>query len=161
MIKLYRFSATRKEYWEAWQTDSGGFTVHWGELGTRGDQKTIENTLWAKARTVVEKECKSMNAQGFHEIEAEAHCVLLVEYAIEGMGNTAQLDKRHRLEDRLNETLGWTGLGACDGGSIGSGTMEACAFVVDFDIAKKVLEADLAGTEFADYTRVYDEDNDG
>ena len=29
--------------------------------------------------------------------------------------------------------------------------------VVDFDIAKSVIEADLKGTEFADYTRIYDE----
>jgi hypothetical protein len=76
------------------------------------------------------------------------------------METTAQLDKRHRLEDRLDDTLGWTGLGAVDGGSIGSGTMEVCAFVVDFDLAKKVIEADLAGTEFADYTRIYDEQHD-
>ena len=57
----------------------------------------------------------------------------------------------------MNETLGWAGLGHCDGGSIGSDTMEVCCFVVDFDIAKSVIEADLQGTEFADFTRIYDE----
>ena len=57
----------------------------------------------------------------------------------------------------MNETLGWTGLGHCDGGSIGSGTMEACCFVVDFDIAKRVIEKDLAGSEFADFSRIFDE----
>ena len=81
----------------------------------------------------------------------------MVEYAVGGMGTKADLEKRHRLEDRMNETLGWTGLGACDGGSIGSGTMEVCNFVVDFDLAKKVIVEDLSGTEFANYTRIYDE----
>jgi len=57
----------------------------------------------------------------------------------------------------MNETLGWTGLGACDGGSIGSGSMEVCCFVVDFNAAKQVIEADLEGTEFGDYSRIYDE----
>ena len=57
----------------------------------------------------------------------------------------------------MNELLGWTGLGACDGGSIGSGTMEVVNFVVDFDLAKSVIARDLADTEFGDYTRVYDE----
>ncbi len=57
----------------------------------------------------------------------------------------------------MNETLGWSGLGHCDGGSIGSGTMEVCCFVVDFDIAKSVIEADLKSTEFDDYSRIYDE----
>jgi hypothetical protein len=63
----------------------------------------------------------------------------------------------HELEDRMNETLGWTGLGNCDGGSIGSGTMEVCCFVVDFKIAKHVIEEDLKNTRFADYSRIYDE----
>lgn len=159
MKKLYRFTDSRKEYWEVWESTGGGFTVHWGELGTQGRQKDIENQFWAKADKLVAAERKAMLAQGFHEIEPEDHATLIVEYAIDGMGDAAQLDKRHRLEDRLNETLGWTGLGACDGGSIGSGTMETCSFVVDVDLAKKVIEADLLGTEFADYTRIYDEDN--
>src|SRR5262249_42675093 len=53
--------------------------------------------------------------------------------------------------------LGWTGLGNCDGGSIGSGTMEVCCFVVDFKIARRVIEDDLKNTKFADYSRIYDE----
>ncbi|WP_244951636.1 hypothetical protein [Pseudoalteromonas luteoviolacea] len=57
----------------------------------------------------------------------------------------------------MNETLGWTGLGHCDGGSIGSGTMEVCNYVVDFKVAKTVIENDLKGTEFENYTRIYDE----
>lgn len=56
--------------------------------------------------------------------------------------------------------LGWTGLGHCDGGSIGSGTMEVCCFVVDFEIGRKVIAADLKGTKFDDYTRIFDEGAD-
>jgi len=36
--------------------------------------------------------------------------------------------------------------------------MEVCCFVVDFEIAKTVVEKDLIGTEFENYTRIYDED---
>ena len=79
-------------------------------------------------------------------------------YNVRGVGTAADLSKRHKLEERLNETLGWTGLGMCDGGSIGSGTMEVCCFVVDFALAKSVIEADLQGTEFSDFSRIYDED---
>lgn len=38
--------------------------------------------------------------------------------------------------------------------------MEVCCFVADFDIAKRVIEADLAGTEVSGFTRIYDEDVD-
>jgi hypothetical protein len=106
-------------------------------------------------RKVVEKEIEKQKAEGFSEIPDDDLKRLLIEYKIEGMGNEADLDKRHKLEDRMNETLGWTGLGNCDGGSIGSGTMEVCCLVVDFEKAKRIVEEDLTGTEFADFTRMY------
>jgi hypothetical protein len=90
-------------------------------------------------------------------LEAENQVALMIEYAVVGMGSAGDLEKRHRLEGRMNKTLGWTGLGHCDGGSIGSGTMEVCCFVADFEIARGAIERDLAGTEFADYTRIYEE----
>lgn len=58
----------------------------------------------------------------------------------------------------MDETLGWTGLGHCDGGSIGSGTMEVAVVVVDVDLAKRVIAADLRGPPFQDYTRIYAQD---
>jgi len=57
----------------------------------------------------------------------------------------------------MNETLGWTGLGHCDGGSIGSGTMVVCCFVGDFRIAKRIIEEDLRDTTFGDYARILNE----
>ena len=77
------------------------------------------------------------------------------------MGTPKDLDKRHALQSRMDETLGWTGLGQCDCGSIGSGTMEVCCFVVDFETAKSVIERDLQDSEFSDYTRIFDEDTEG
>lgn len=125
--------------------------VHWGMLGTKGDTKTINSTSLRK------KEIDRLTSEGFRPINPEAHATLMIEYAIAGMGTSADLDKRHRLEERMNETLGWTGLGACDGGSTGSGTMEVCNLVVDFQLAKTVIEKDLEGTEFGNFTRIYDE----
>jgi hypothetical protein len=46
-------------------------------------------------------------------------------------GSTADLDKRVAVEELMNEGLGWTGLGHCDGGDIGSGTMKIFCYVAD------------------------------
>ncbi len=97
-----------------------------------------------------------MVSSGF--LPAEEEFTLLVEFTVDGMSSGEDVAKRHKLEDRLNETLGWTGLGNCDGGSIGSGTMEVCNYVVDVDIAKEVIANDLEGTEFQNYTRIYCEE---
>lgn len=157
VLKLYRFTEAKKEYWETWENDDGSHTVHWGELGTSGQSKTVKAGLLRKAEALIQKEIDTLVAQGFRPIDDEDHVTLLVEYAVDGMGTLDDIAKRHRLEERMNETLGWTGLGACDGGSIGSGTMEVCSFVVDFEIAKAVVARDLEGTEFANFTRIYDE----
>lgn len=157
MLKLYRFADEKKEYWETWESENRSHTVHWGELGTRGESKTVKSTLFAKAEKSIQKEIEHLVELGFRPIDIDDHFTLLIEYTVDGMGTKEDVEKRHRLESRMNETLGWTGLGACDGGSIGSGSMEVCTFVVDFDLAKTVIEKELAGTEFANYTRIFDE----
>lgn len=157
MLKLYRMSDSQKEYWETWEETKESSLVHWGILGTRGATKTVRSDFQRQASSVIQAEIDQLLAEGFAPIGPEDHAILMIEYAIEAMGSEADVDKRHRLEQRMNETLGWTGLGACDGGSIGSGTMEVCNFVVDFHVAKQVIEDDLAGTEFSDYARIYDE----
>lgn len=149
-------SEEKKEYWETWDNDDGTHTVHWGELGTKGNSKEVKGSLFKKAEKIIQKEIDEISAMGFTPIDNEF--TLLIEYTIGGMGSKDDIDKRHRLEERMNETLGWTGLGSCDGGSIGSGTMEVCNFVVDFEVARQVIENDLKGTEFENYTRIYDED---
>jgi hypothetical protein len=160
MLKLYKFAGDSKTYWETWDND-GVHTVHWGTLGTRGDSKELRSTVFKKATHVIQKEIDQRVAEGFAPIDTENHATLLIEFAVNGMGKSTDLDKRHRLQERMDETLGWTGLGHCDGGSIGSGTMEVCCMVVDFDTAKRVIESDLRDTEFSDYTRIYREDDLG
>ena len=157
MLKLYRFTDDKKEYWETWDNGDGSHTIHWGELGSQGQSKTAKSTLLKTAEAIVQKEIDDVVSQGYGPIEDEDRITLLIEYAVKGMGDGADVEKRHRLEKRMNETLGWTGLGACDGGSIGSGTMEVCNYVVDFEIAKSVIEKDLANTEFSNFTRIFDE----
>ena len=157
MLKLYRMSGSSKEYWETWEEAKDSHIVHWGVLGTRGETKTVKSGFLRAATSAIQAEIDGLVAAGFRPIASEDHAFLTIEYSVDGMGSAADLEKRHRLEQRMNETLGWTGLGACDGGSIGSGTMEVCNFVLDFDLAKQVIEEDLQDTEFADFARIYDE----
>ncbi len=157
VLKLYKLTDSEKLYWETWDNDDGTHTIHWGELGTEGQSKTVKSSLLKKATDVIQKEIDGLVSSGYRPIDPEDHVTLLIEYTVNDMGSGEDVEKRHRLEDRMNGTLGWTGLGACDGGSIGSGTMEVCSFVVDFELAKNVIAANLKGTEFANYTRIYDE----
>lgn len=159
MIKLYKRIKRVLHYHEAW-THGAKIIEHWGIVGKRG--KTVEHKRNKKLSEEdnLEQILSKPIAEGFAPIDDDAQTTLLIEYPVNGMGTAKDLGKRHKLEERMNETLGWTGLGFCDGGSVGSGTMEVCCIVVDFKIAKRVIKEDLKDTKFGDYSRIYDESSD-
>jgi len=157
MLKLYKRIDNELFYWETWDKDNKTGIVHWGKVGEKGNDKEVKSGLFSSFRKEIQKEINKVLSEGYQEIDIEEHHTLLIEYKVDDMGTPEDLNKRTRLQNRMDGTLGWTGLGHCDGGSIGSGTMEVCCYVVDFEIAKRVIEQDLKDTEFADYTRIYDE----
>src|SRR5262249_54416013 len=74
-----------------------------------------------------------------------ANYSLVVQYKLEGWGSEADLDKRHWLEDLLDEALRSANNGWCDGGDIGSGTMNI--FLLD------ITDSDLAATSVVNALR--------
>ena len=158
MQKLYKKIDGKTHYWETWANKRDKITIiHWGIVGEAGEAIHKKSDKSKAFKEEIKKRIDKVLSEGYKEIDIDDHFVLLIKYAVNAMGDVEDLDKRHRLEDKMNETLGWTGLGMCDGGSIGSGTMEVCCYVVDFDIAKRVIEEDLKGTEFEGYTKIVKE----
>ncbi len=153
MIKLYKGTKGGVLYHEAWSADCT-VTEHWGKLGELGSTRDHALTEADDPNEVLEAVLASARANGFTELDADQLRLLLIEYRIQGMGSTADLNKRHALEDRMNEVLGWVGLEQCEGGSIGYGTMAVYCLVVDFELARSVIEADLVGSIFEDYSRI-------
>jgi len=160
MITLYQHKKGRiTRYHQAWVHDNH-VVEHFGTLGYKGTTKKRPLIKWISKEKNLEWVLLRARLTGYKSVEIDKHAILLIEYPINGLGTTADLKKRHALQDRINETLGWTGLGHCDGGSSGSDTMEVCCFVVDFDLAKKVIQHDLRRTKFANYSRIYIEGMD-
>jgi predicted DNA-binding WGR domain protein len=160
MLKLYKLTANQLHYWETWDKDGKTGIVHWGVVGQRGQDKEVKSGLFSNFRKAVQKEINDKLKDGYAEFDEDKVSFLEIEYTIDSFGTEQDLEKRHRLETKLDGILGWTGLGHTDGGSIGSGTMEVGCIVVDFEIAKKVIETNLKDTEFADYSRIYKMDNE-
>jgi hypothetical protein len=65
MLKLYRLSTGRKEYWETWINDDGTHTVHWGELGTAGSQKIVKSSLLKNGKKRIKAEIEKWWPQVF------------------------------------------------------------------------------------------------
>jgi hypothetical protein len=157
LFKLYkRGQAGQLLYHEAWSANTR-VVEHWGVCGERSETKDYPVSSDSAARRTLKKLEKSAAFKGYSSIPEENMVFPVIEYPIEGHGSTADLDRRHALEDAFNELVGWLGLGHLDGGSIGSGTMEVALRVVDFDIAKSAVEANAAGTKLIGFNRIYRE----
>jgi len=156
MNKLYKRIDGILHYHEAWESD-GKIIEHWGRVGDRGTQMNHEIPHGQLEEDAIKTLLQGARSRGYDEIVDDDHAMIVISYPVEGMGTTKDLDKRHSLEDRMNETLGWTGLGHCDGGSTGSDSMEVCCYVVDSEIAKRIIANDLKGTAFSDYSRIEEE----
>ena len=160
MLKLYKQVDNELLYWETWDKDEKTGVIHWGIVGERGQDKEIKSGLFSNFRKAIQKEIDEKIKEGYSEFDEDNLTFLEIEYIIDGFGTDQDLDKRHRLEEKMDSVLGWTGLGHTDGGSIGSGTMEVGCLVVDFNIAKKVIESSLINTEFSNYSRIFKMDSD-
>ncbi len=157
MQKLYKKSQEALLYQEAW-VEGGLLYHHWGQIGETGEHTANAVKKGASKSKLIAGALKKAREDGYSPIDDDDRAVLQIEFKVVGFGTEADFDKRQKLQNRMNETLGWVGIGHCDGGSSGSGTMEVCCYVVDYDIARRVVESDLKGTEFDDYLRIYRED---
>jgi len=154
MLKLYKQVDKKILYWETWDKDERTGIVHWGIVGEQGQNKEVKSGLFSNFRKKIQKEIDEKLKEGYVEFDQDKCAFLEIVYTVDGFGTDKDLDKRHRLEERMDSVLGWTGLGHTDGGSIGSGTMEVGCVVVDFDIARNVIEGSLKDTEFSNYSKI-------
>jgi len=149
-LKLYKRQDGRLLYREAW-ADGENVVEHVGVYGERGSTSQHAASGPVRQREVMEAIAAEAKADGFAAVPDAQHIGLLVSKAISGAGTKRDLRQRHALEDFLNALTGWHGLGHCDGGSMGSGSMEAFCLVVDYKIAAEVIERELAGSQFNDF----------
>ena len=64
---------------------------------------------------------------------------LSIHMPIDGFGDMNDLDWRHNLENAIDELLAATQNGECDGGDIGSDSMNIGVYVYDFDAALAMI----------------------
>jgi len=133
MIKLYE-SGDDIRYWEAWSTDTE-VTIHWGVVGENGEFREFPLKPGENPNVIMEREAKHPKKEGYRTIPVSKLQRLVIQYPVDEMGAVEDLDKRTKVEELMNDCLSWKGLGHCDGGDRGSGTMNVFCFVVDAEKA--------------------------
>lgn len=62
--------------------------------------------------------------------------------------------KRHSVQSLMDECLGWTGNGFCDGGDIGSGTANIFNYVLNVEEALKVIMEELSNNNLLENIKI-------
>lgn len=143
MLKLYRRTKRGTEYWEAWSTATE-IKIHWGKLGDLGESRELPIERGVNPSDTIKREAKPIRLAGFKPLKEADLKWVVIQFALDGHGTTSDFDKRVKIENLMNECLGWTGSGHCDGGDMGSGEMNVFCLVVDSSIATKVIVEELS-----------------
>jgi predicted DNA-binding WGR domain protein len=142
LIKLIKQDEDETIYWEVWQ-DGRTLMIHYGTVGDTGETEEVKLPMFKRAEKVMDELAEGKVNEGFDYLEEDELIELVVQYSYnEDEMQTAQ-KLRHSVEDLMNECLGWTGNGSCDGGDIGSGTANIFNYVVDAEKASRTIIEEL------------------
>lgn len=160
MFKLYKRGEMGEilAYHEVWVDQrSRSIVEHWGMLGERGETATHRIKLLKSLEKQIDALLAPAEALGFHGLDEGERQTLIVEYTYGEDWRRDDIEKIRAAEDALTETLGWTGLGTCEGETHKENTVEFTCRVIDIDRAEKQITEQLMETEFSDYSRIYQE----
>jgi predicted DNA-binding WGR domain protein len=154
VLKLYRSDAGEVVYWEVWDSGDSSLTVHWGRTGTTGESKEVSLEHGEDAEERITTEASQMLAGGYREWPEDELATIVVQYPLERHKRVKKgIEKRmNAIELRVNETLGWTGLGHCADvdysveftAGVELGQLTVIARAVDAAMALEAIRTDLA-----------------
>jgi hypothetical protein len=143
LFKLYKKTPGGVLYWETWNNDEKSAIVHWGLLGSYGEQRAVATESISTLKDSINSLIADKIKEGFSEIPNDKQFTLAITFKLKTWGTPEDLDRREKYRNFITEHLGWTGNERCDDGDIGSGEMTLYADVVDPQLAIKTMPKDL------------------
>jgi predicted DNA-binding WGR domain protein len=153
LIKLIKKVKNQLLYWEVWESGKT-LIVHFGTVGDTGKTEEIKLSLFQKAEKTMVKLVEEKVSNGYEYLDESKMIQFVVQYRYEEGEMEATLKKRHSVEGLMNECLGWTGNGSCDGGDIGSGTANIFNYVLDLDEAFKAIIEVLSNNNLLENVKI-------
>lgn len=159
MLKLYKQQEGELLYWEAWE-DAKEIVLHWGVLGDRGETAVVPLPEFEPPMTAIEKQAYDVRQDGFSERKADDLFELIIRYEHGGNDASADIERAYAIEELMDETLGWTGNGYCEGNDITDGGVNIYCFVVEPRTACKTIVDDLTEADLLDGAVIAYQDRD-
>lgn len=153
MIKMIKHFDDKVYYWEVWQ--NGKYVVvHFGMAGDKGETEKKKLSLFQNAEKLMNELAEEKEKEGYSYLDEDKLIELVVQYNYEESEMEKALNLRHSVEDLMNECLGWTGNGSCDGGDIGSGTANIFNYVLDVKRATKTIIEELTNNNLLEGVKI-------
>lgn len=154
MIKLYKESNNTIHYFEIWINEDKTLTIHQGKLGEVGETENLDTkNKDLPTDVLLAKYISDKKEIGYKELNDLTEFIVQYSY-VEDCNQAELIEKRDYIESLFNNCLGWTGNGHCDGGDIGSGTMNIFCYVVDKNIAKNTILEVLEEEDLLDNLKI-------
>lgn len=144
MVKLYKEVNGTIHYFEIWIDEENTLISHkgvLGEIGTTQNFSEQDNTESQPPRIAMAKAIKIYKDLGYGEDFKQIE--LIVQYPLRTKNKQTIINEQaEEVEACLNNCLGWTGNGHCDGGDLSDEAATFFCYVIDKDIAiETILEA--------------------
>lgn len=153
LIKMVKQFGEEVLYWEVWQ-DARKLVIHYGTVGDTGEAEEKKLSLFQNAEKKMHELATEKVVEGYDYLDEDDLFELVIQYSYEDDQMEATLKKRHQVEDLMNECLGWTGNGSCDGGDIGSGTANIFNYVIDVEQAVQTIIEELKNHDLLDGVKI-------
>ncbi|WP_251055855.1 MULTISPECIES: DUF2716 domain-containing protein [unclassified Exiguobacterium] len=139
------------------------------QLTKQGDSGTLYQTIYTEGRLIIQHQgivgewvreenvreirvsrfkrlgvqilqlVEEFERQGYHEVNETDYQELIVQFPYDEGQAEAALERRHMMEEMIDEGLLHTGNGYCEGGDIGSGTTNIFYHVLDVEAAVSLI----------------------
>lgn len=159
MLKLYKEQEGDLLYWEAWE-DGQEIILHWGILGDRGESMVVPLPEFEPPMSAIEEHAHDARLAGFSERRPDDLFELIIRYEMTGQGSPDDVERAYVIEELMDESLGWTGNGYCEGNDITDGAMSVYCFVVEPNIAGRTVVEELRGANLLDGAVIAYQDRD-
>ncbi|MFZ5596160.1 MAG: hypothetical protein ACOY31_04015 [Bacillota bacterium] len=149
MIKLLKQESEKFEYCEIWENEvENVICINRGTVGTKGTVDIYEIPEGQNAGAIMRQMSQEVQKNGYCPMNGSMLKLVMIRYDIAGEDISGALERRHIIEDLMDECLGLTGNGLCDGGNISRDCMSIACMVVDLDSAVKTMVEELKNNGF-------------
>ncbi|GED72264.1 hypothetical protein BRE01_59660 [Brevibacillus reuszeri] len=133
MIRLLKKGEKEWQFWEAWYEEKEQhYAIHCGIVGVRGGQYNVLTDHAGEYQHSLQEWVNEMKEEGYLEVTKDDLQCLHVQFA---HLHAEDIEMRYHIEQILDECLGTTGNGHCNGGDDSRGGLVVMCHVLQIDQA--------------------------